>query len=459
MPLTGKQRVLAAMENRPADRTPWVPFVGVHGGYILDLDAETFLKSAEHLVAGVNKSIALYNPDGIPVCFDLQIEAEVLGCDLVWANEAPPAVSSHPLSAAGGKTLADLSVPTADQGRIAVALEAARVLREQHPDLALYGLITGPFTLALHLMGTDIFMKMFDAVDEINDVMTFCTDVACAMADYYIDAGCDVVASVDPMTSQIGPAQFEQFVTEHATRLFTHIRTRQAKSSFFVCGNAVQNLQAMCDTRPDNLSVDENIPLEQIRDITTPSGISFGGNLHLTTVLLLGTPEDAQRDALACLDTAAGYDNFILAPGCDLPYATPAENLQAIAAVLDDKAIQQALHETAAAHHDFDPRSLTNYFESEKVTVDIITLDSESCTPCQYMFEAVHAAAREFGDLVVVHEHKVKNHAGIAMMAALGVQNIPTTCIDGEIKFVSRIPAKAKLVEAIREQLDAKSLL
>ncbi|MFQ3621398.1 MAG: hypothetical protein SNJ78_10710 [Spirochaetales bacterium] len=39
----------------------------------------------------------LYQVDGQPVMFDLQIEAEVLGCELGWAEDAPPSVASHPL--------------------------------------------------------------------------------------------------------------------------------------------------------------------------------------------------------------------------------------------------------------------------------------------------------------------------------------------------------------------------
>jgi uroporphyrinogen-III decarboxylase len=134
-----------------------VPFVGVHGGFLTGVDAETYLKSAEEVVKGVSKAIEEYNPDGIPIVFDLQIEAEILGCKLQWAPHNPPAVISHPL--AEGKLLKDLKIPSQTEGRVGVALEATKQLRIKYPDLALYGLITGPFTLALHLMGTDIFVK------------------------------------------------------------------------------------------------------------------------------------------------------------------------------------------------------------------------------------------------------------------------------------------------------------
>jgi uroporphyrinogen-III decarboxylase len=49
------------------------------------------------LFNGVSKAIELYKPDGIPVIFDLQIEAEAIGCRLKWSDNSPPSVISHPL--------------------------------------------------------------------------------------------------------------------------------------------------------------------------------------------------------------------------------------------------------------------------------------------------------------------------------------------------------------------------
>ena len=143
------------------------------------------------MAEGISKAIKLYQPDGIPVSFDLQIEAEALGCKLAWAEENPPAVTKHPLC--NGTALEDLKVPTPNQGRIGITLAAARTLREKYPDIAMYGLITGPFTLALHLLGTDIFMKMFDCIDYVKKLLAFRRDVCMAMSQYYIDAGCGFV--------------------------------------------------------------------------------------------------------------------------------------------------------------------------------------------------------------------------------------------------------------------------
>ena len=451
--MTGKERVKKAFHSEAVDRVPWVPFVGCHAGALLGVSAEEFLKSDKLIVEGVTKAIELYRPDGIPVAFDLQIEAEALGCGLVWAEENPPAVVKHPL--VNGVSIEDLRIPNAEEGRIGLVLDATRSLRKAHPDIALYGLITGPFTLALHLLGTDIFMKMFDEVAYVGKLLNFCKDVCVAMSRYYIEAGCDVIAMVDPMTSQIGPDQFTQFVTPYATEIFESIRSQNALSSFFVCGHAQQNITVMAECKCDNISIDENIPLDYVRDECKKHGISYGGNLQLTSVLLLGEPIDAQKNAIACMEIA-GDTGFILAPGCDLPYAVPQDNIAAITEIVHDEYKRQVAAQAACQTSDDDRLDLNEYGKADKMIVDIITLDSEACAPCQYMVDAVKRVTPEFEGIVEWREHKIKYRESLVFMTSLMVHNVPTICIDGEIVFVSRIPPKDELIAAIQKRINAK---
>ncbi|MGM0376830.1 MAG: uroporphyrinogen decarboxylase family protein [Bacteroidota bacterium] len=434
---------------QPTNRAPWVPFVGIHGGHLVGVDAGDYLKSSENIVNGISKAIDLYKPDGIPVVFDLQIEAEILGCKLVWSNDGPPAVDSHPL--AEGTQLSQLRLPEKTDGRIPIVLDATSKLRNKYPEIALYGLITGPFTLAVHLAGTDIFMKLMLEPDYAHEVMGFCTEVCIRYSDMLLAAGCDVIAAVDPMTSQIDPASFETFVSPYVKRIFNHIRLQEKLSSFFVCGHAQQNIEAMCECGPDNISIDENIPLEYVKEIALNKGISFGGNIKLTSVLLLGNELDAKKEAVSCLDLG-GEKGFVLAPGCDLQMKTPVENLQAVAEVVHDEYARQVAREMEHKTS-LEPLNLDGHWVEGKVIVDVITLDSASCAPCQYMVEAVKKAAEEFSNQVIVKEHKIKDMDGIRMMMALGVKNVPTTCINGRVAFISQIPQRSEIEKALKEAL------
>jgi MtaA/CmuA family methyltransferase len=451
MSVKGIQLLEKAFRLEDVNRVPWVPFVGVHGGKLVGVDAETYLKSSTHIVEGISKAIELYKPDGIPVVFDLQIEAEILGCRLVWNKDNPPAVVSHPL--AEGVKPGMLKLPEETDGRIPIVLEATRTLRDRFPDIALYGLITGPFTLALHLLGTEVFMKLFEDPEYVHDLMAFCSKVGEKHAKLLMDAGCDVIAVVDPMTSQIDPESFRTFVSPYVTSIFEAIRNNKKFSSFFVCGHAQQNIEVMCECHPDNISIDENIPLDYVKDIALQKGISFGGNLKLTSVLLLGDELDARKEALGCLDLA-GKKGFILAPGCDLPMDTPVENLQAVSTLVYDEYIQLATRNIEHSSS-LQPLSLDGHWHDDKVVIDVITLDSGSCAPCQYMMEAVNQASTGFGDQVVIHEHKIKDVNGIRMMMALGVKNVPTICINGKVSFISQIPPRSELEAYIMKNIQA----
>ena len=451
--MKGLELIKKAFALQPLERVPWVPFVGVHGGFLTGVDAEKYLKSADHVVNGVSKAIEEYNPDGVPVVFDLQMEAEILGCELRWAPHNPPAVVSHPL--AQGKKLADLKIPEETDGRIPVVVEATKILRNKYPEVALYGLITGPFTLALHLMGTDIFMKLFEEPETVNEVMEFCTKVGLKMSEYLINAGCDVIAVVDPMTSQIDPLTFETFVTPFATQIFDFVREKEKLSSFFVCGHAQQNIEAMCDCKPDNVSIDENIPLDYVKEIALKKGISFGGNLKLTVVLLMGSRDDCLEHALECLDMG-GKTGFILAPGCDLPRETPPENLKAVTQLVHDPYQQDVVRALERKESALEVLNMKDYGQSDKVIVDIITLDSESCAPCQYMVEAVKRVAPQFEGVVEWREHAIKKMEAVTFMSSLMVKNIPSICIDGKIAFVSKIPPKGDLIAAIQRRINEK---
>ena len=453
--MNGKELLRRALKCEPTPRPAWVPFVGCHGGALIGKTATEYLQSRELLVAGLRRARELYRPDGLPVAFDLQLEAEVLGCRLHWADEVPPSVVSHPLAT---QSIAELPAFDETKGRLPLVLGALDdLVAGCGEDTAFYGLVCGPFTLALHLLGNDIFLDMFDQPETVKQVVLFCADIGVRMADYYLDHGASVIALVDPMTSQISPAHFEEFVTPAVDRVFDAIRARGGLSSIFVCGDVTRNLEALCRTHADNISVDEQVSMPELRRLCAARNKSFGGNIRLTSVLLLGHADDARLEAIDIMDKC-GPQGFVLAPGCDLPYGTPPANLQAVAEMVHDPYARDVARATLRSRQaeTFEDIDLPDYDVRHSVLIDVITLDSTSCAPCQYMMEAVNRAVRCTPIRTFVNEHKIKVRQGIGMMTRLGVKNLPTICIDGEVKFASIIPDQHTLVAAIETAAKAK---
>ena len=455
-----KDLLFKTLRHEETPRAPWVPFAGVHAGKLKGYDATEMLTDADKAVEALLEVNRLYKPDGQPVIFDLQIEAECLGCELTWAKDCPPSVSSHPLDGSDEEppeTPCDCKIPTRNSGRIPFVLDVMRRLKKEVGETtALYGLICGPFTLASHLRGNNLFTDMFDFEDEVNELFAFCKRVCMKMAEYYIEAGMDVIAMVDPLISQISTAHFEDFMSEPYTEIFNFIREKGAFSSFFVCGDATRNVEAMCKTNPDSISVDENVNLLAAKAICDKYNVAIGGNIPLTTIMLLGTQQDNMKFAVDLLDSVKVKKNFILAPGCDMPYDVPIENTIGVAqAALETDAVRDMVKNYQAAEVDTSSVEVPDYANLKKPLVEVFTLDSAQCAACGYMMSAAYAAKETFGDAIDIVEYKFIYKENVARCVKMGVPNLPSMYINGELKYRSIIPAKAELEKTIQEAIDA----
>lgn len=449
--MTPKELLLKTLNHEETEQVAWVPFAGVHAGKLVGYNATEVLQEGDKLFEALMEVNKLYKPAGQPVVFDLQVEAECLGCNLVWAKDAPPSVANHPLEGTEEIEIPCLcTVPTKESGRIPMILDVMKRMKEAVGDTtALYGLICGPFTLATHLRGNDIFMDMYDDEEAVMNFLDYCTAVAMNMAQYYIEAGMDVIAVVDPLISQISSEHFEMFMSKPFTKIFTHIRELGALSSFFVCGDATRNIEVMCQTHPDSISIDENVDLLAAKEITDRYNIAIGGNIPLTTVMLHGTQQDNMKFVIDLLDKMENKKNFILAPGCDMPFAIPVENtIGIVQAILETESVRKVLENYVAVNDDIDVE-LPDYEKLEKPLVEVFTLDSATCAACTYMMGAANEAKATFGDEIDMVEYKFTEKENIARCKKMGVPNLPSMYINGELKFRSLVPSKEDLKAAI----------
>jgi uroporphyrinogen decarboxylase len=447
----GRDLILAAFRHQTTERVPWVPFAGVHAGFLKGYTARQVYTDEEVLVESLLEVDRLYQPDGLPVVFDLQLEAEILGCKVIWSDTTPPLVVEHVLQAA--PVVPDL-LPEPDQGRLPLVLSAMRRLRTGIGNrVALFGLITGPFTLASHLRGTELFNDSIERPDYLSDLLGYTARVAQRMADLYIDAGMDVIAVVDPMVSQISPQVFTRFMAEPFTGLFDRIRARGAYSSFFVCGDATRNIEVMCQTRPDGLAVDENVDLPAAKTITDRYDLVLQGNIPLSTCMLAGTQPDNMKYVVDLLD-AVDHHNLIISPGCDMPYATPPANAIGVAETIRDvERSRRLLADYHAPDLDTSLVVLPDYAHLPRPLVEVFTLDSASCAACSYMLAVAQRAAQALPGQVDLVEYKAVQPGNIARMKAMGVPNLPAILINGRLRYSSLIPGVSQLLDELKEFL------
>ena len=448
--LEGKELLFSVLRHESTNNVPWVPFTGVHAGVLKGYNARDILLDRDKLVESLEEVHKVYDPDGMPVLFDLQVEAEILGCDLLWADEAPPSVASHPYAV---EKKIPTAIPQPGDGRLPIILDVMKTMKEKvGQDTALYGLVTGPFTLASHLRGTDIFIDSIEDPDYLIELVAYTTKVAIAISKYYIDAGMDVIAVVDPLISQISPRMFGKYFSGPFSEIFEFIKSEKVFSAFFVCGDATKNIRAMCETHPDCIAVDENINMVSAKSITDEYNITLGGNIPLTTCMLLGNQQDNMKYVIDLLDSL-DHKNLIVSPGCDMPYSVPIENTIAVVqAVREPDSTRKIVENYTRAEIDI-PVTLPNYTSLSKPLIEVFTLDPETCAACTYMWRASQRIKEILGDKVDLVLYKITELETIARVKKMGIEKIPAIYINGDLKFSSIIPGQAEYLEEVNKYL------
>lgn len=447
---SGKDLLFSTLRHEQTDRVAWVPFAGVHAGSLKGYNARDILLNKEKLVESLLEVKKVYDPDGMPVLFDLQVEAEILGCSLLWADEAPPSVASHPLA---DKKEVPTTIPQPGDGRLPIIIDAMHAMKAEIGDsTALYGLVTGPFTLASHLRGTDIFLDSVDDPDFVKELVEYTKQIAIAISQYYIDAGMDVIAIVDPLISQISPRMFTKFFAGPFSEIFEFVKRAGAFSAFFVCGDATKNIRVMCETNPDCIAVDENINMVAAKTITDEFNITLGGNIPLTTCMLLGNQQDNMKYVVDLLD-AVDHHNLIISPGCDMPYAIPIENtIAAVQAVREPDNTRKIVENYTKAEIDI-PITLPDYNNLSKPLVEVFTLDPDTCAACTYMWRAAQKIKEILGDKIDLSLYRITEIESIARVKKMGIEKIPAIYVNGELKYSSIIPGQSEFLAEVEKYI------
>lgn len=309
----GKQAVIDAYKGQYTPVVPWVPYVGVHAAFLIGETADKVLQDSDLIAKSVINAAQRYKADGIPLVFDLAVEAMSMGIEGKWFADNPPTVITHPLQ---DKTLAEanLKIPGPNDGRWPTIIAAGKKIVAEIGDVAVIGLACGPLTLASHLRGAKIFTDMVRKPELAEEIIAFAGKVCAESARIYAEEiGCDIVALVEPVGSQVRPEAYDRFVIPACQEALDNIRSAGKTTALYICGDATKIVENMMYTGADCVCVDEQLNMNYVRDMALKYGRGFGGNLKLTLALSLGII-DPREDALISL-AAGGKVGYTFSPG------------------------------------------------------------------------------------------------------------------------------------------------
>jgi uroporphyrinogen decarboxylase len=200
--------------------------------------------------------------------------------------------------------------------------------------------------------------------------------------------------------------------------------------------------------------VDENVDMSVAKKVAAQFGISYAGNIPLTTTMLFGSEVENMSTVLDLVEKNAG-PGYILSPGCDIPYAVPVSNIGALTmAIHKPEEARVIVANQQSSSSEKVNVTLPNYNQLKRPLVEVITIDSDTCPPCKYMVEATRQVAKMIPGGIDWQEHKITTPENVARMRLLGVKNLPTIVINGKVAFISRIPDLDTYSQAILKKGD-----
>ena len=272
-------------------------------------------------MTAIGKSTLQTGFNAINIPFDMAVEAEALGCEIVWSNKKDdiPQVREAKI---GDITGIRIDEKILQKGRIPLVLKVIAMQRKNFPDYPILPLLVGPFTLAC--MITDInsmFKIMITDQQKSSEILDIMADFCILYGAEQYKNGADVILLLDPNVSGLGANQFENILIPVYRKITS---TLKKGLIIHICGNIKRILKLIPECGFGGLSFDNPaMDIEFVKD-TVGDKMKLIGAVPTVSCILDGTETDVFDKSLECIKK--GVD--LLAPSCCLPPNSKLRNLK-----------------------------------------------------------------------------------------------------------------------------------
>ena len=268
-----------------------------------------------------------YNTAACTVIMDLTVEAEAFGCTISMPEHEVPSVTGRLVY--DEESVNRLQVPSLSVGRMPEYLKANRLAIENIKDKPVLSGCIGPFSLAGRLYDmSEIMVGIYIEPDVIKTLLAKCTAYITAYCKELKSLGATGVIMAEPAAGLLSNDDCQEYSTVYVKQIVEAVQDENFTVILHNCGNKGQCTQAMIDSGAAALhfgnAVDMVATLEQC-----PSDLIVMGNIDPVGILKQASSEDVYRITSDLLAKTAGYKNFVISSGCDMPPLVPEANIKA----------------------------------------------------------------------------------------------------------------------------------
>ena len=330
--MNGRERVLAALQGEPVDRTPVCNPTSVATVELMDLVEAPFPEAnwdADLMVRLAATSYTELGFDTIMPVFSIIQESSALGCRIQWEHKQnwPVVMMAEPI----WREVDDIRIPSdlLTHPHTRCVLQAISALKRQYGDeVAILGKTMGPWSLAYHCFGIEPFLLgSLEDPGKTAAILERLKEVTVRFGTAQIEAGADALTLPDHATGDLVSAEYyarylRDLHGEFAERL-------SAPLILHICGRTVDRMEHIVRTGMAAFHFEsKNEPAEAV-DIMA-GRMALVGNINNPQTLFTGSAHDVRQEVRAALEAGVG----LIAPECAIPLQTPIQNLQAIPAAV-----------------------------------------------------------------------------------------------------------------------------
>jgi MtaA/CmuA family methyltransferase len=321
------QRAMGRLCSEPVDRPPNFDIMMIFAAHHIGRPLSHYYQYPRVLCEANLAVLDTFDLDIVQSISDPYRETADFGAEIAFPEDGLP-ISTVPLLREP-EDLKDLRPPDPRTGRrMSDRLRANQLLREQvGGEVPIMGWVEGALAEAGDLRGvSQLMIDLYDRPAWVEEVLELCVSVAIEFAQAQIEAGADIIGLGDAIASQISPRMYLKYGLPYERRIFDAIHEMGAIGRLHICGDITAILSHVVRTGADIIDVDWMVDIGQAA-AAFGDGPALCGNFDPVAVMLYGTPEQVHAAVTECA-LLGGLKSFSGA-GCEIPDATPHENLHA----------------------------------------------------------------------------------------------------------------------------------
>jgi MtaA/CmuA family methyltransferase len=311
-----------------------------------------YTRNGRKMAAAQSKLVYDFGIDCLLTCSDPAREVvDIAGEGSInWYQDQGPAICEERAALLDKSRLESFRIPDPlGGGRMHDRIKAIEVMHQEFGgEVSIVGWVEGPLALAAELRGlTRSMMDFLDDPTFMKDLLGFTAEVAVIYAEAQIQAGADTIGMSDAAASMMGPRYYSEFLFPRQLRVVESIRQTHPEIivRLHMCGNTDPLIPQMKQLPVQIFELDSPANLAAARACLGPDRVILG-NVSTITHMLEGSPDQVYQASRRCHEIAG--KSHIVGTGCEVPPATPPENLHAMVRYSREHSPEQFDTKTAA---------------------------------------------------------------------------------------------------------------